>query len=166
MATNMLKDLSLADADRTYEEEEEVVEIDEELPTECDELDGVSVQVPMSNREVCNREVFEDPSLNQIGTQTESASVEEVGVQTSQVSKTQYMKLKTMLSDSLTEFIDGSEEQSLQHEEVTLQHAIFSASMVANLINDLLDLAKLEANTFSFSNENFDLIQVIDNALS
>jgi signal transduction histidine kinase len=33
--------------------------------------------------------------------------------------------------------------------------------MVENLINDLLDMAKLENNSFNISNEYFDLAQTI-----
>ena len=36
-----------------------------------------------------------------------------------------------------------------------------SASMLLNLINDLLDLAKLENNSFNISNEYFDLAATI-----
>ena len=49
--------------------------------------------------------------------------------------------------------------------EDTLELAIFSSCMVTNLINDLLDLAKLETNTFSFSFDYFDLIDTINQAL-
>lgn len=37
--------------------------------------------------------------------------------------------------------------------------------MVENLINDLLDLAKLENNTFTFTSEYFSLSQLILEAL-
>ena len=38
---------------------------------------------------------------------------------------------------------------------------VFSQRMVENLINDLLDLAKLENSSFKFSNEYFDLATTI-----
>ena len=37
----------------------------------------------------------------------------------------------------------------------------FSQQMAENLINDLLDLAKLENNTFTFTNEQFNLMDII-----
>ena len=42
-----------------------------------------------------------------------------------------------------------------------LQNFHFSQYMAENLINDLLDLAKLENNTFSFTNEYFNLMDTI-----
>jgi len=33
--------------------------------------------------------------------------------------------------------------------------------MLFNLINDLLDLAKLENNSFTFSNDNFNLTNIV-----
>ena len=36
--------------------------------------------------------------------------------------------------------------------------------MITNLINDLLDQAKIDCNTFQFYNEYFDLIKVIETA--
>lgn len=38
-----------------------------------------------------------------------------------------------------------------------LQNQIYSQTMMENLINDLLDLAKLESNNFSLSQEYFNL---------
>lgn len=38
--------------------------------------------------------------------------------------------------------------------------------MMNNLINDLLDLAKLDNNAFQLSEEKFNLIEVVQNAFS
>ena len=56
--------------------------------------------------------------------------------------------------------------EKISTQEPILQHAIFSACMVNNLINDLLDIAKVEANSFSFSNEYFNLLYVISEAFN
>lgn len=45
--------------------------------------------------------------------------------------------------------------------ESLLHMQVFSQRMVENLINDLLDLAKLENNSFNISNEYFDLAATI-----
>lgn len=45
--------------------------------------------------------------------------------------------------------------------EQLVQNSIFSAFMTTNLINDLLDLAKLENNAFTLNIENFNLIETI-----
>jgi len=51
--------------------------------------------------------------------------------------------------------------------ESTLKNSLFSSIMLMNLINDLLDLAKLENNQIGFKlNETwFNLHEVIKNAL-
>ncbi len=51
--------------------------------------------------------------------------------------------------------------------ENTLKNSLFSSIMLLNLINDLLDLAKLENNQIGFKlNETlFNLHEVIQNAL-
>ena len=65
------------------------------------------------------------------------------------------------MSEKATEdFVQELKE--LESSEETLEHAIYSSCMVTNLINDLLDLAKFESNTFSFSFSYFDLIDTID----
>mmetsp|Transcript_39157 Transcript_39157/g.59733 ORF Transcript_39157/g.59733 Transcript_39157/m.59733 type:complete len:88 (+) Transcript_39157:3553-3816(+) len=56
--------------------------------------------------------------------------------------------------------------QSIRKTEQILQHSIFSASMLNNLINDLLDLAKLEQNSFNFNEEYFNLVQTVENAFN
>lgn len=50
--------------------------------------------------------------------------------------------------------------------EQLLENAVFSSKMLNTLINDLLDLAKLESNSFQFHDEYFDLIKVVENAFS
>jgi signal transduction histidine kinase len=52
----------------------------------------------------------------------------------------------------------------LEKIERFLQNAAFSATMLGNLINDMLDLAKFESGTFKFHNEYFDLIEIIEQA--
>ena len=58
----------------------------------------------------------------------------------------------------------GFDVDKFHKAEETLEHSIFSSCMVTNLINDLLDLAKLETNTFSFSFDFFNLIDTINKA--
>ena len=48
--------------------------------------------------------------------------------------------------------------------EQFLSNAIFSAFMTTNLINDLLDLGKLENNAFQLSISKFNLINAIEEA--
>jgi len=48
--------------------------------------------------------------------------------------------------------------------EKLLEMSVFSTTMQINLINDLLDLAKLEKNTFTFNFEFFSIIETIKNA--
>jgi len=47
-------------------------------------------------------------------------------------------------------------KQNLDLEKLLLRQ-IFSQQMMENLINDLLDLAKLENNSFQFSDDYFNL---------
>lgn len=54
------------------------------------------------------------------------------------------------------------EKSFLEEIEKFLQNAAFSAAMLGNLINDMLDLAKFESGTFKFHNDYFDLIEVIE----
>jgi hypothetical protein len=49
---------------------------------------------------------------------------------------------------------------------IYLQNAIFSANQIGSLVNDLLDLAKMETSTFVLNNEYFNLIEVISQAFS
>ena len=50
--------------------------------------------------------------------------------------------------------------------EHLLENAIFSSKMLTTLINDLLDLAKLESGTFKFHEHYFDLIKMVENAFA
>ena len=45
-----------------------------------------------------------------------------------------------------------------------LQLQVFSQSMMETLINDLMDLAKLESNNFKFDEKYFNPVQSIKNA--
>ena len=62
----------------------------------------------------------------------------------------------------LNDFFDGS---YLEESEKFLQICIFSANHVTTLINDLLDLAKLEKGQFTFNNEFFNLKETILNGI-
>jgi len=42
-----------------------------------------------------------------------------------------------------------------------VQNSIFSAFMITNLVNDLLDLAKLDRQTFQLNDEYFNIFEVI-----
>ena len=45
--------------------------------------------------------------------------------------------------------------------QIYLKQSIFSAFSILNLVNDLLDLAKMETDTFTIHKENFNLIEVV-----
>ena len=45
-----------------------------------------------------------------------------------------------------------------------IKNAIFSSLIITNMINDLLDQAKLEKSTFKLDNEYFNLFEVIIHA--
>ena len=62
----------------------------------------------------------------------------------------------------LRDFFDG---KLLEEVEVFLQNSVFSAKQITNLINDLLDLAKLEKGQFTFNNEYFNLKDTIKNGI-
>jgi len=51
--------------------------------------------------------------------------------------------------------------KQLHASEESLSHVLLSQHMMENLINDLLDLAKLENNTFTLTNEPFDLAKTV-----
>ena len=46
--------------------------------------------------------------------------------------------------------------------EALLKNSVFSSTMLLNLINDLLDLAKIENSTFKLNWKFFDLFEVIE----
>jgi len=47
-----------------------------------------------------------------------------------------------------------------------LENSLYCSTMLLNLINDLMDLAKLEKMKFELNNEFFDLTKTIKNAIS
>lgn len=49
--------------------------------------------------------------------------------------------------------------------ESLLKNALFSSTMLLNLINDLLDLAKIENYSFNFNAQFFNLFEIINSAL-
>ncbi|MEJ6980482.1 PAS domain-containing sensor histidine kinase [Pedobacter sp. P351] len=51
--------------------------------------------------------------------------------------------------------------KSQQFIDKTLQQV----SKLSNLVSDMLDVSKIEANQLRFSNENFDILKVVDNAI-
>jgi signal transduction histidine kinase len=46
--------------------------------------------------------------------------------------------------------------------DILLKNSIFSATMLLNLINDLLDLAKMENSAFNINWTYFDLFEIIE----
>lgn len=50
----------------------------------------------------------------------------------------------------------------LKEIEKLLHNSVYSAQQITNLINDLLDLAKLEKGQFTFNNEFFNLRNTIE----
>lgn len=54
----------------------------------------------------------------------------------------------------------------LLENEKLLENISYQSSMLTTLINDLLDLAKLETMNFKFNEDYFDLNEIVDNALS
>ena len=48
--------------------------------------------------------------------------------------------------------------------KIYLDNAVFSSLTLVNLVNDLLDLAKIESATFVINNEYVNLIEVVQQA--
>lgn len=48
--------------------------------------------------------------------------------------------------------------------ETLLKNSVFSSTMLLNLINDLLDLAKIESSSFKLNWTFFDLFEVVEKA--
>jgi len=57
-----------------------------------------------------------------------------------------------------------SREDKKQCEQL-LRNSLFSSTMLLNLINDLLDLAKIENNQFNLNTTLFNLHEVVQKAL-
>jgi signal transduction histidine kinase len=47
-----------------------------------------------------------------------------------------------------------------------LQNIEYSSKMQINLVNDMMDLAKMKENKFEFNEKYFNLLELVDNALS
>jgi signal transduction histidine kinase len=63
---------------------------------------------------------------------------------------------------TLKSFFEG---KLIEEIEIFLQNSLFSAKQITTLINDLLDLAKLEKGKFTFNNEYFNLKETIFNGI-
>lgn len=49
--------------------------------------------------------------------------------------------------------------------EILLKNSLFNSTMLMNLINDLLDLAKIENSSFNFQANYFNLFEIINHGL-
>ena len=58
-------------------------------------------------------------------------------------------------------FINKNVIDLVSKADQSIQTQVYSSAMIENLINDLLDLAKLENCKFELNNEPFNLVQVI-----
>lgn len=56
-------------------------------------------------------------------------------------------------------------EDVINELELLLKNSLFSSTMLLNLINDLLDLAKIENSSFNFQATYFNLFEIINHAL-
>ena len=50
--------------------------------------------------------------------------------------------------------------------EGLLKNSLFSSTMILNLVNDLLDLAKMESQSFNLNNNYFNLFETINKAFA
>ena len=48
--------------------------------------------------------------------------------------------------------------------QIYLQNAVFSAFTLVNLVNDLLDMAKMETETFEINSDWFNMFEVVTQA--
>lgn len=61
-------------------------------------------------------------------------------------------------AEEITILKEVIESEYLQEIEQFIESIQFSATTISNLVNDLLDLAKMESNNFQFNEKYFDLI--------
>lgn len=80
---------------------------------------------------------------------------------------------------SVTEYLNEMEDILLQYQErglaislekkeeiqTLLNNSVFSSTMLLNLINDLLDLAKIENSSFNLNWSYFNLFEVIEHSV-
>ena len=50
--------------------------------------------------------------------------------------------------------------------EGLLKNSLFCSTMILNLVNDLLDLAKMESQSFNLNNNYFNLFETINKAFA
>jgi signal transduction histidine kinase len=60
----------------------------------------------------------------------------------------------------IQKIIELIEEPLLKIEEI-IKNVEFQSKMLTNLINDLLDLSKIDSLNFNFNNEFFDIIEIV-----
>lgn len=60
----------------------------------------------------------------------------------------------------IQKIIELIEEPLLKIEEI-FKNVEFQSKMLTNLINDLLDLSKIDSLNFNFNNEFFDIIEIV-----
>lgn len=70
-------------------------------------------------------------------------------------------------ANSITDFYASTNQsikEVLKQTEDKIQIQIFSQQMMENLINDLLDLAKIQKNQFHINKEYFNLAQIMESS--